>query len=495
MQRRLLSSDTLAFLLIAVAAAVLLWWMCYTQYIEEDAYITFRYAEQIAMGNGFVYNIAERVYGTTTPLFTIILSLWLIFISNNIILGANILNLIAAISIPIITWKTLKSLQRSRAEQYFTLIVMLLSPNFIDMNTQGMETSLSVSLLAASWYTWVNGKPKLTGLLCGLLLWTRIDSVFWVIILVLATLISNRRNAASLGITAVITYLPWVVFAIIYFGSPIPHTITAKWAAYSQFNQTSYLTHLATIFKYLSSFRDQIGLQVIGIICIFGVTCWGIWKNRAFQEKAFYILIIFALFEITRLTITRATFFNRYFIPILWLTLILFGVGLGTLWDRIRIAPISRAVFLSLFALFVISQAFTGISFAQNQEKKQTFRHESSLKAMGLWLKNNTSPQSTVLLEPLGYVGYYSERVMIDEVGLVTPYVTELKLQQIRAVEYVSIFQPDYIIVHCDETSRLQSMSDQSYHLTEIFNPLGFQTGVIYSSGLPRSSCYQIWEK
>jgi len=52
-------------------------------------------------------------------------------------------------------------------------------------------------------------------------------------------------------------------------------------------------------------------------------------------------------------------------------------------------------------------------------------------KAMGLWLKTNTPPKSIILLEPLGYVGYYSERVMIEEVGLVTPAVTNLKLQQL----------------------------------------------------------------
>ena len=67
-------------------------------------------------------------------------------------------------------------------------------------------------------------------------------------------LISSRKNAVNLGLTAVITYLPWVVFATIYFGSPIPHTIIAKWVNYSQFNQTSYFIHLAIILKYLSPF-------------------------------------------------------------------------------------------------------------------------------------------------------------------------------------------------------------------------------------------------
>jgi len=34
----------------------------------DDAYITFRYAQNLAAGLGFVYNAGERVLGTTTPL-------------------------------------------------------------------------------------------------------------------------------------------------------------------------------------------------------------------------------------------------------------------------------------------------------------------------------------------------------------------------------------------------------------------------------------------
>ena len=40
----------------------------------DDAYITFRYARNLAQGLGFVYNPGDHVLGTTTPLYTIVLS-------------------------------------------------------------------------------------------------------------------------------------------------------------------------------------------------------------------------------------------------------------------------------------------------------------------------------------------------------------------------------------------------------------------------------------
>ena len=36
----------------------------------DDAFITFRYARHLLAGAGFVYNLGERVLGTTTPLYT-----------------------------------------------------------------------------------------------------------------------------------------------------------------------------------------------------------------------------------------------------------------------------------------------------------------------------------------------------------------------------------------------------------------------------------------
>ena len=41
--------------------------------IIDDSYITYRYSRNILAGNGFVFNPGERVLGTTTPLYTLIL--------------------------------------------------------------------------------------------------------------------------------------------------------------------------------------------------------------------------------------------------------------------------------------------------------------------------------------------------------------------------------------------------------------------------------------
>ena len=63
----------IAFLLAALAIAARLLPGART---IDDAFITFRYARNLLLGRGFVFNPGEHVLGTTTPLYTLMLSAW-----------------------------------------------------------------------------------------------------------------------------------------------------------------------------------------------------------------------------------------------------------------------------------------------------------------------------------------------------------------------------------------------------------------------------------
>ena len=60
--------------LLAILVRLLVYFIVPHTY--EDAFITFRYAENLAAGDGLVYNIGERVYGSTAPLFAIIMAMF-----------------------------------------------------------------------------------------------------------------------------------------------------------------------------------------------------------------------------------------------------------------------------------------------------------------------------------------------------------------------------------------------------------------------------------
>ena len=489
--------DVIPALLLFLSLALHVGWMLYTKYIEEDAFITFRIARQIAMGNGFTYNSGEPLYASTTPLLTLLLSAWIRLISTDVVLGARVINLLAVALTLVFSLLILRSQKRTPAEQIGALTVGMFSARLIYMETQGMEMPLGLALLAASLYFWGKGRAILTGILCGLLLWVRIDFIFWVLILSVFTAIPNWKDALRIAGMALLVYLPWVLFASMYFGSPVPFTVTAKWVAYTQFDLSPYTFHLKDILEYLSPFRADGFAEFLGTGIAALLIVAALWGRRFADQKAFILLVVFVLFEIARLTITRATYFSRYFVPIAWIVLLLSGVGLGDLWNMFRSRKLYRLLF-QVFAVGLIAlQVHSGIVFAQEVRDRQMYRHDGALKAMGLWLKENTDPASIVLLEPLGYVGYYSERTMLDEVGLVTPAVVELKRQRIGAEQYAEIFQPDYLIVHCDDTIRIPLPGETKllYELTVTFDPLEYKRSSSNSSDQPWLACYEIWAK
>jgi len=61
-------------LVLALVAAVAAF-QAFRSYVFEDAYITYRYAANLAGGRGFVFNPGEAVLGTSTPAWTLLLAL------------------------------------------------------------------------------------------------------------------------------------------------------------------------------------------------------------------------------------------------------------------------------------------------------------------------------------------------------------------------------------------------------------------------------------
>ena len=70
-----------AGLLLAVLLAAGLAWPL-RHYVTDDTYIHLQYATHLAHGDGFVFNTGERVYGTTSPL-------WVVLLAEAIALGAD----------------------------------------------------------------------------------------------------------------------------------------------------------------------------------------------------------------------------------------------------------------------------------------------------------------------------------------------------------------------------------------------------------------------
>lgn len=230
----------------------------------DDAYITFRYARNILAGNGFVFNPGEHVLGTTTPLYTILLVIFgRLFGSEQapFPLLAMVINAIA----DGVTCVLLCLLGR-RLRLNFTAIgaglVWAIAPYSVTFAIGGLETSIYVLLLTAIIYAHLRRKRLLVAFLASLSLLTRPDALILLLPLAIDRILSKtdndqyhqtnigisneipnranlRKNRARISSTLVLEglifalpALVWGVFATIYFGTPIPHSILAKSLAY-----------------------------------------------------------------------------------------------------------------------------------------------------------------------------------------------------------------------------------------------------------------------
>lgn len=446
-------------------------WIIYTGHTFEDAFITFRFAQNIATGHGFVHNIGEPIYGTTTPLFTFLLAAWVSVFPGTIIIGAWFYDLLASTFMIIFLWAAFKRMELPREQRVITVLALAVSAFLIRYETEGMEMSLVLCLMALSFYGLVAKQEVITGLAIGLLLWTRIDGVFWGAFVFLALWISTRRfPVAGIGVVGFV-YLPWFLFATFYFGSPIPHTIIAKAFNYGDLAFVDAL---------------RIGFGIVGPLLI--LTLLGLFVN---SNKAWVFLFAgFFVLDMVRLAALNETFEGRYFVPLYWAGTIVLGAGLHKLYE---VAP--RVIRVVALALFVAVSLFFAVPAAYDRQHYQQYVYSISLQGMGEWLNKNTPQDSTILLEPLGYVGYYADRHMLDEVGLITPRMIEVRSVDRNIWYAIKVFNPDYTIQHCDYPAGNSMGFFQRYKSVFVTNPLNFNPVGPTVERTIRNACYVVWER
>jgi 4-amino-4-deoxy-L-arabinose transferase-like glycosyltransferase len=217
--------------LVAIAAttiAVRLWIGPRT---VDDAYITFRYAHNIARGVGFVYNAGEKVLGTTTPLFTLILAISHLLVGNLEVV-AMVINAIADAGIVVIMYSMVaRTTNRSLAAMICALLIAF-SAGSIRFTVGGMETGVFVFLIVASCWLFLGERYLPSGIAVALATLTRPEGLILLVAMGGVYLLRHRRFPWKPAIAAVVVLLPWFVFAVAYFGSPIPHSVVAKRSVY-----------------------------------------------------------------------------------------------------------------------------------------------------------------------------------------------------------------------------------------------------------------------
>lgn len=418
--------------LFAAALLTRLGFYFLTGYTADDAFITFRYAEQIALGNGFVYNIGERVLGTTTPLFTLLLSIFSL-LRIPLIWGALAISLVASGMTALLLYKFARALR-------FTHLAILPAalyigfPRSIPAEISGMETAFFTLLVISAFY-FQHRKLGIYALgMATLSAVTRPEGLGLLAMLLLYNLWQDRTAWLRMFFTPLMILGPWLLFAWQYFGSVIPHSITAKVALYSQFGTMPPIDALV----YLLNLGSPFGWLLLVLLLI------GAWElNRSQNAGKLELVWIGGTFLFFSLSKTHL--FHWYITPVYPVFLLIVAAGINAMYERIRIPPAKAANIGEWIAVTAAAGAIL-VSFTQAghfREMQQTT--ERVHKEIGTYLFAQAEPDAIVAAEDIGYVGYYSKRTILDRDGLVSPVAVEYN-RTARYLDLVNDTRPDFLV-------------------------------------------------
>lgn len=453
------ATDVVVFL---VVVAVRLGYFGLTHITYEDSLITLRYAQNLASGHGLVYNPGERLFGASTPLYVLLLSLLCWLRASEPLLAARLI-LVAADGLTAVLWCRLLGREtRSWHAPALFAVAFGLSPFLVQNSVSGMETSLALLFLTAAFVADREDRVGLLGACLGLLALVRPDGlVAWVVILGVRA-IRERRLPWRAALVAALVVLPWVLFAWVYFGTPVPNSLFAKAAAYNAHIQGIRRNLLYTLNQFAPVGAESLPHRLFNAV-IAAFVPLGVWSD-AREHRRLLGIPLFWLAWWAFLVLPRTLLFLWYYPPLTMTAYALAGLGFAFAIRRVPAAFRGRStepvegvrrrsphlgpdlaaaavvVYLGIAALpwLWLTQARTAAVQAAEEQVR---------RPAGEWLARNSLEDATVAMEPIGYIGYYSRRRVLDEVGLVSPQMIPFTRAGAgwfgRAMR---AFRPDYVV-------------------------------------------------
>jgi arabinofuranosyltransferase len=442
----------------------------------DDAFISFRYARNLANGLGLVFNAGERVEGYTNFLWTLLLAASY-KLGTDIVLASQALALLAAVGTLFLLALLGKHVFADRDQPFLWIAIPVVL--FAAFGSQaryvvsGMETLLFTFLVTLAIYAFLyHGPSFLGGVAFALAAMTRPEGVMYFALAAGYAIVAPRlageqrprlKGIGSLVAGFLLLYGSYFLWRTGYYGYLLPNTFYAK----------------ASGFQWLRLQRGwQILLQVVSSSSLLPVlipAVFALFPLRRDRPWPFFALMVGA-------TIVYFCFVGgdfvvwfgpRFLMPILPVLLLLAAEGLRRL-SGVRFVPgrQRRTVQLALAVFLFVNAVWASwpTAFLSKGVVSGLLQKGASILAgyplgafsvqmqgwaeMGKWIAANTPPEATIATDAAGLVPFYSQRTTIDMFGLTDLHIAHLPLpltaDSIVAHEkydpgYVLERGPDYI--------------------------------------------------
>lgn len=424
-----------------------------SNYLIDDAFITFRYSQHLAGGQGIVWNIGEApIQGYTNFFFMILIALGFKLGISPVSMALG-LNIIGLFMICLASFLLLRKIPHSIIFRLLLVLAICLYPNTIENLHTGLETVFWTGLIFLGFFLIEEpySQPKLWGFVFTMsaAVLTRPETVFFVVIWLAIAFVKNINERKAIvfgGITFLGVICCYEIFNKIYFGAFLPNSALIK------LNNPLLLPGR----DYLKQFFSEHLLLILisSVVLLLGVTFQR--KNRVISLNllGFLSLLFFYLF-----TNPLMGMFSRFLFPLLIaLIYIIFAavsLFISNLIQEVRspqVGPVHPVQKIFLFLLFLVPFFFL-FRFELSQyisDLKNPYTQPLLETEIEIGKKLSQIPDAekiSVAFGDSGSVPYYSGVHFIDLVGLNESNIANNanSLGPDWVIKYVMNKQPDLI--------------------------------------------------
>ena len=383
-----------------------------THHIQEDAFITWRVAQNLLDYGVIGFNGETKISASTTHLYVFVSYVFnLVFGKENFIYPLLIFN---SLLFTIGSYFFSKLILENPVHQAIFIFLFGILPPSIKISILGMEYGILFFLeMALLYFGFKQNKIWAQILFPILILFTRIDTVIFLGIVFLVDIIWNKKIRWFYILGGMLGVAVLMSFNWFYFGELVNNTIVAKSVTYAKnisFNlQWKYF--LVNYGNYWGMLKLPGDFNPFTILVLFFELLAFLYIVSKRESKNLFIWIIF-LFGWTKqlIFISQRSYFDWYY----WVPqILLFAVILVFVLEQ----KTYKFWWISLLVIFYIlpMAAFQTVHSIATGNGEWNYR-----RSIGLFLKDYEKDKNQyILLEPAGYIPYFSGLKAIDEVGLV----------------------------------------------------------------------------
>ncbi len=380
---------------------------------QDDPFITYRYGQNLVLGHGFVFNPGERILGSTAPGHMLLSALvYLVFGQEHTPSWMSVLGCLGWTA-QAVAAHYLLSPQLGRRLSIVVSFALLLGAARSFMWVP-FETNLVAALTLWAFVAVARERFTLAAALSGLASVMRPDALLLAALLGAVCLFRLRRRALTPIAVFFALFLPWLIFATVYYGSPLPQSAITK---FHRASVPDYLGHiLSLVGETAVPYATGVPALVLAwVVIVAGATA------LARRDKTLALYVLYAVLHAVAYLFLRPFIGHDWHLYPLQLAAAIFAVGgVAQLAQQLPTRG-GRSVMASALAALVLAACVrTSFLAATYRDDYWTgARHDVYLHLSG-FLKAHAAPGDAFASIEVGTLAYYTGMRVYDMGGLVT---------------------------------------------------------------------------